>query len=75
MIITYTTSKGNKGELNAKEDYKEFKRYFPKYCGTYEEYKAQTVKDYKEFEADGIIKNLEIQEQGGKIWEVGQIAN
>jgi hypothetical protein len=45
---------------------REFLRVFPRYKGTSaEEYTAQTVANYKDFEECGIIKNLKLLDENG----------
>ena len=57
--------------LDILQDMREFLRVFPRYKGTSaEEYTAQTVKNYKDFERCGIIKNLKLLNENGD--EIGE---
>ncbi len=52
--------------LDILQDMNEFLRVFPRYKGTSaEEYTAQTVKNYKDFERCGIIRNLRLLNENG----------
>lgn len=58
--------------LDILQDMREFMRVFPKYKGmSAEEYTAQTIADYKEFEKDRIIKNLQLLNENGEPVENG----
>lgn len=74
--IRYTTVPATKHTpertktLDIMQDMREFMRVFPKYKGmSAEEYTAQTVKNYKDFEECGIIQNLKLLNENGD--EVG----
>ena len=48
------------------QDMREFLRVFPRYNGiSAEEYTAQTVANYKDFEKSGIVKNLKLLDEHG----------
>ena len=53
--------------LDVLQDMREFLRVFPRYKGTTsaEEYIAQTVANYKDFEKIGIIQNLKLLNEHG----------
>lgn len=78
-FITYTTQPTNKRTLekiktiDILQDMREFLRVFPRYKETTsaEEYTAQTIANYKEFEKDGIIKNLQLLNENGEPVENG----
>lgn len=76
--IRYTTVPATKHTpervktLDILRDMREFLRVFPRYKGTSaEEYTAQTVKNYKDFEQCGIIKNLQLLDENGRPVELG----
>lgn len=58
--------------LDILQDMRECLRVFPRYKGiSAEEYTAQTIANYKEFEQDGIIKNLQLLDENGEPVESG----
>ena len=58
--------------LDILQDMREYLRVFPKCKGmSAEEYTAQTIANYKEFEKDGIIKNLQLLNENGAPVENG----
>lgn len=77
-FIKYTTQPINKRTpekvktIDILQDMKEYLRVFPKYNGvSVEEYTAQTVANYKDFEQYGIIKNLQYLDENGEPVESG----
>lgn len=70
--IRYTTVPATKHTpervktLDILEDMREYLRVFPRYKGvSVEEYTAQTVANYKDFEKSGIIKKLKLLNEHG----------
>jgi hypothetical protein len=70
--IRYTTAPATKHTperartLDVLQDMREFMRIFPKYKGmSAEEYTAQTVSNYKDFERCGIVKNIKLLDENG----------
>ena len=59
--------------LDILQDMREFLRVFPRYKETTsaEEYTAQTVANYKDFEKSGIIKKLQLLNENGEPVENG----
>ena len=76
--IRYTTVPATKHTreriktLDVLQDMRDFVRFFPSYKGvSVEEYTAQTVANYKDFEQCGIITGLQLLDENGDPVEIG----